>query len=833
MLDKHSIDGIDHFLSYREKKSDDFRWAKEAHWFYDMNMNKSQEEVKRNILKASLSAGEMPNLNNADLGRLGIKMYGHAAKREFNLIPHFPLIDQVYEKMRGIRQRMNFEPTAIDMSLFSKNEKTREHLLQLQDMLQQTVFKVYEEKVTREYLMQFGVSDVSQFSHQDQQDMQSQIKQRAQELTPERINEYFDKEYYSPFSEMAQMLLDYESSTKNLKDHFERRFDEGYKFNNEVSYMYESHGIPRIDMCKSEWFDWVGSSDCDRFEMGDRAKYVAYRSPMDTFSRYGEKIKDSDIDKIKAGMYYIGHNGNINVLSGVQETLAIGHYADHEKEYSDINQRTEEGQARMQALQARFFNNRNHGGYLYRDCHVVWKSPITMKSVKRLVNGRIEYSWRENEYEENPDVDIKVKKIKSVMVWQARSLGDPASKIYVDAGPLGYDWSDISDPTRRYLPYSGGYLGAVIENDFNTVRRGLFDKGINHQVKINIEAGRLEEEKGFNIGKVFVMLNSAIGDQSPEQFFDTMKGSKLISLDETQLNNVFASQLATSGRVFTSVDMSNNLAIKDSLEQIEVFYRNLKRSMGADEYDVSPYSTDANLKTSQDNATNATLGHFTTHLKYMNNTLQQYIEFCHYVYKKNPRVLEWVANDMSYQLLLTDDYMTFAKPGIFIRNDIQDQRLLESAKTDMMHFVQNQAYAMIPDYLRMKAARNMTALINAGEGLARKAEQAGQQQQQAQQQQIEQERAAREKEIQDARAHEAGMQKEKLTANLDIAAINSEWAMKQADVDQDGVSDATERDDKDRAYNKERDDKDRALKKEIEMRKAEIAAKTKSVNQKK
>lgn len=834
--EKFNIDGIDHFLSYAKKKVEDFKWAKEAYKVYYRSMSPSFEEWQRSYLKQNLAAGEMPNLNDMDLKRMGIKMYGHAAKRDFNLVPHFPLIDTLYEKMKGIRQRMNFEPMAVDISLFAKNIKSQEQLQRLQESLKYD-YDLFKEKITREYLMRYGVTDVSQFSHEEQQDMQEEIGNRVKEMTPERINEYFDKEYYSPFSEQSQMMLDYESNTKNLKNHFEMRFAEGYKDNLEVSYMYTSHGLPRITLIDSRTFTNIESDDCKEIEYSERCFHQTYRAPMDILNLYGEDIKLSDIEKIKPGFFHIGFNGNINILNGVQETLALSHYADNyerdPERYHNIDQRTPEGQEKMMAFKSMFFN-RNRTGSMISDGHVTFKTPIDMKSVKRITNGRIEYSWRDSDYEKNPDVDIDVKTFKSVKVWQARCIGDPMGEVFVKAGPLDFDWADISDPTKKRHPYSGGYHGTlVVEQNGTRRRRGLFDKGIVHQVNINIENARCEEEKGFNIGKVFVMLQEARGpDVTPEMFFDTMKGSRLIDLDGSQLTGTFASALAASGRIFNSVDMSNNVAVKDSMEQIEAHFRSMKRAMGVDEMDVNPYSTDNVARVGQENATNSTLDLFTTHIKYMNNTLQMYIDLCHYAYKKNPRVLEGVMNDMSYQLLLTEDFLQHGKPGVFIRNDIQDQMLLRETKMDAVHFIQNGAYSIIPDYVRFKMGRNMAEILNAAEAMARKSDNQQQQMMQAQQEQAKQAMAQRQQELEATWAHESSEKDKDRHTKIDTSAMMAEQWLNQADVDQDGQNDLNQNADKQRGFDREENEKDRRLKREIEMRKAELLKKKASVAQK-
>lgn len=241
-----TLSEIDHTATLYEKNKDNFKWDKDVHEIIRNRLFVDRNTRDRIRLKKRLAIGEMPHLNKMQQKSLNVKMYGHARKKDFNLIPHLPFIDQIFEEAVGELERQPFEPSATDIGLFSRGEKSRMHLMALQENLISKVYEPYRQKLTRDYQMQYGISDLTELSHEDQQQVKSDIDARALEMTPERINEYFEKEYHSPFSEMAQMLTNYECAQKNLKDHFDTRFKHGYLNGSEISYIYESFGLPRI-----------------------------------------------------------------------------------------------------------------------------------------------------------------------------------------------------------------------------------------------------------------------------------------------------------------------------------------------------------------------------------------------------------------------------------------------------------------------------------------------------------------------------------------------------------------------------------------------------------
>jgi len=825
---------INHSASIYEKNKKDFQWDKDVHFLLDNRMGLDQMSLQKIHLRDKLAKGEMPPLNPLLMASLNIKMYGHARKKDFNTIPHFPLIDQVIGEAIGELEKQPFEPSAVDISLYSGSEKNRLHLMQLQDGLKKHIYEPYKEKITREYMMQYGVADITQMSHEDQQQMQSDISNRIQQMMPEKINEYFDKEYVSPFSEMAQMLLDLECKSKNLKDHFDTRFFQGYNHGLEMSYIYESHGMPRIKTCFRKGASWEGGEDVDCIEDGDALKYeMNNRSLIEIINDYGGLLSKSDLEKLESlGNFGQGLNGDFNIQGPILESQMMGFYADNYKElYPDgINIRTPEGQDTMLRLRSMFY--RGGANRKYRDCHIVYKTPIMINMVTRVVNGRVEFCWRDSDYVMNPDYgDIEIKAIKSIQVRGCRAIGEGKNKIYIDAGPLKYDWADISDPRKKKLPYSGGFYGR--ESGGEPVPP--MEKGINFQIKVNVEAGRLEEEKGFNIGKVFLMLESARPDDwTPEMFFDVMKGTRVISLDETKLNPTLAGALLQGGRIFNSIDMSNIVAIKDSIEQIEILYRNMRRAMGAQEREISPYASMENVRASQQNASSRTFDVYNKHNKYVNNTLQMYMDFCMYVYRKNPAALSWVANDMNMEMLISDDFLNFGRMGVFVGNTIEDQISLREFKQETLPFIQNGAYEVIGEFARIKQAKSWGEILQAAESLTRKAknmrEQAQASQQQQQQQLAQQEAEAIDKQLQ----HQDKLATDKNMTAIELADINSKQMYNAVDVDKDNQSDINQRNDATLEYERQRDEKDRRLKekqmaidREIDLKKIEASLKVK------
>lgn len=805
------INDIDHTLSQYEKNKDNFQWDKDVLVLLQSRMGVDANTRAKLEFKEELAKGKMPKLNAQQQQNLNIKMYGHARKKDFNLIPHFPLIDQVLEEAVGELERQPFEPSAEDISLFSKNIKDSEHKQEMEAWLMQNKLKPFYENLTQEYFLKYGIADLAQLSHEDQQQVQSDIENRKKQLTPKDINNYFENDYYSPFSEMAQFLTDLECKSKNLKNHFDKRFRHGYVNGAQISYIHKSHGLPRITQCHRKYFDWEGDEGVDTIEDGFVAFYDYPRSLIQTYVMYGEQLTDADIKKLeKNNDYSRGINGDFNILGPVQETAMLSFYYDNHKELfpDGINWRSEEGQRIL--MQIRQLTSRGiHPSRMVRDCHAVWITSTHMKLVERNVKGRKERAWRHNDYVMNPDYgDISVQKVRGMQVRGCRSLGEGNNKVFIDAGPLDFDWADIYDPIKRKLPYTGGFYGL----DFGRSITAPFDKGINFQIKINVEAARLEEEKGFDLGKMFVMLESAMPDgYTPEIFFDTMKGTRIINLDENKLNPQIASALMSGGRVFNSIDMGNQVKVKEAAEEIERLYYTLKRAMGLDGKDISPYDSIENVRQRQQMASSRTFDVYNKHSRWQNNTLQMYMDFCMDTYRQNPGAIEQMTSDLNMAMLMSDEFLQFGRVGVFVGNSVEDQVAIREFKQEMLPFIQNEAYEVLEDFARIKKAKSWGEVLNATQSLSRKSAAMRQAAQEAAIAQQQEERAALAEQKQMDYDHQDRQLLQKSETSIDLAEINSREQANAVDINKNSQNDFTEQAEKDLAYQRERDNKDRAL----------------------
>lgn len=823
------IGDIEHHKSYSYKKANDFKWAKDVFDVYDARMGQSADEIRRMDIKYHLSEGLLPRLNKRDWNILDIKFNPQAAKKDWQKIPHEPIINTLFGLIVGERQRQVFEPIAKDLGLFSRSEKNRLHLMYLQNYLEKTVWEPFKSEITQKYMMETGTESPLELSHDDQQQMMSDINQRLMEMTPDKINEYFDKEYYSPYSEQAQMLLDFESKSKDLKHHFEERFKHGYISNTEISYIYESYGLPRIDLCNPRGFSWEGPDDCNFIEDGMRAKYEVYRDPMDIVHRYGNSLKMSDIEKLESGHYYDGNGYNKmqyyrSMNTPEMDSKIVGWYSENHKEMfpNGFDQNTPEGQQILLAMKAKFFNNANTAaGAKIRDCHIVFRTPVEMKQIGRMVNNRREYSWHHSDYVFNPDEgDFSERVMRSTEIWGVRMLGWANQGVCVEAGPLKYQWADIEDPQNKKLPYHGIFYNKLMSN---APARGGFDKGVPYQIKFNIQSAILEEEKGHNIGKVFLMFLSAKPKEyEMDEWLDMIKYNRTIVIDETNLTGA-AAVMATAGHAFKSIDLSNTVGIMDAMQQLEAIYRMMMRAMSVNperEGSSSPYMSIQNNKQNLINSSNKTLDIYTTHNLGINRTLQSYMDFCHYVYSKNPRPLQWIMNDMSIaELRLSDEFLKYGKVGVFYGNDPEDQDAMGQAKTNMMHFIQADRPDLVEPMIRILFAKTPSDMLNVAARLRKVVEERNKQAEEIRKQEIAQQMEMSQQDKLQDQAHELRMQQLLTDNKLEIEAIRDGG---EFDINDDNINDLNQQSDKKIAADSREKEKDRRLQMTLAERDARL-----------
>lgn len=838
------IRDIDHTLSYTQKMADSAKWVKDSAEVFFQNINVPHERMRRHQIKEALSKGDFPYLNEQDKKYLNIRMNPVYKKRDFNRIAHEPIINTHYNTMIGERQRMPFEPIAVDIGLFSRSEKERLHLLYLQNFLKKNIYEPYKAGIMQQYSQENGIQDVTQLDHDQQQQMMSDVNQRLLEMTPDKINSYFNKEYVSPVSEEAQMLLNHEVKRSGLKHIFEDRFKDLYRYGMEISYLYESHGNPFIENCDEDRFAWEGSEDCEFLEDGEVAVYRTERTLMDIITRYGDKMKMGSYKELETNSGYtnnIGPNGVIKELFGDQaESRLLGFFSDQGKVLFEkgVNFNSPEGNRLLMDLKTHYAGNYNAIGSRITDAHVAFKTMVTRRKITRIVDGREEFSFRSNEYVFNPDLgDIKEVQIRNAMVMQCRRIGNAAKCVYIEAGPLDFPWLDIDNPRQVKLPYWG-----VIYNRRSN-RKGIvmtpFDNGIPLQLKYNMESARLELQKSYNIGKVFKMFQSAKPKEMEwPEFMEMITVNKVIPIDETKLVGL-AGQMASAGHMFKAEDLTNIAGVTETLQELEVIDRRMMQAMSINEEragEGNRYQNKDNMQQNLINSGNKTLDLHTIHNIGINNTLQGYMELCHHVYKKNPKVLSWVSSDMTTSTLrLSDNFLNFAKMGTYMTNNPEEHAMLKEVKAEFMNLIQNDKVHLAEKMARIYMAKSPAELLNVTIQLAKQMEDQAKVQQETQQQLIQQDAAMKKEERNEDYAHEQTLADKKNQTAIETALIRVEELAKQYDINENNINDLNEKDEKRLRYEENRDNEDRKVDREklqVEMSKIFAAKKQNGVPKK-
>lgn len=827
---------IDHLKSYAKKREKDFEWVEDAHKIYSSSLNLGYAERARLRFKYDLSVGYMPKMNPRLYNQLSIRDNFGYDIREFMKVPHQPMINTIIESLVGERQRMPFEPMAVDIGMFSMNEKRRLHTSMLQDYLKERIMVPLNERVGRQYFMENGIADLTQVSHEDQQQIQSDIRGRVAEQTPEKINEYFNNEYYSAFSEEAQQLLEHEKNRMSLKFLYEDSFKHGLISNKEIQYISERHMLPFMERVNPEWFAWEGSADCPFFEDGDAAHYRAPRTYMDIFSRYGDKIKPGDVSKIGEMSSYDRKGFSLDTMfdsrreyqsnDPVMESRIIGFYSENEHLFPEgINQNSGAHQELILALKSRFGNDSGVNGPLIEDSHVVFRTTNKVKLITRDVKGRLEYSWRDSDYVCNPDVgDVEEKNYITTDIMQARRLGSERNGVFIDKGPLPFQWTDPDNPYSRKLPYFGGWHNKLMGN--TSIDMGNMDRGINLQLQFNIESARLSEERSYNMGKVFTMLMSMKPDKySWPEFIETIRGSRIVPIDDSKLTSQASIAMAAGGRILQSLDLSNEANVAGAMQHMENIFRNMQATMGWNPLrngGGSPYSSNATNQQNYMAATNQTYDVHSAHAKLMENSLNGYMEQCRRTYRNFPKTLRWITDDMTAaELTLSEEWLAYAKMGVVIRSSVEDQDSMRELKLETMNFIQNQNAHLISTIARIKFAKTPAQILNIGDRLAKKIAEENAQNQKAQLA-VMQEDAKKKEQMELAKLQNAQkINQDKIEGNLGMAALEQDSLY---DIDHDDRSDLLEKTDKEIAYKERKDAADRELEREKMKSQEKIAA---------
>ena len=739
----------------------------------------------------------------------------------FDSIPHHPVIDQIARTMVGEQQRRPLKAVAIDSSGYTNNMLKKKRLELYQKYIQESIINPIREQAFQAYMIQNGIEDPFTMTQEQQQQAEIEIDKAMKFKTPKEIEEFLRKDYRSPAETQAQRLTDF------LMQDLDVKFitDEGFKHliiaGYEIYYVGVRHNEPVLELVNPMRFESDSSNDSMFIEDGEWAIHETYLKYSDVINRYGHELTESQLKKLDNQTGW-GPEGGKRTLDRIESEL-LGEISADPGSYTkgEIDIRSREGQIRMQGIYA----DAGHRVNIYdiKHTHIVFKTIRTLYYVEREdpQTGKTTGHWRDETYERQPG-DVKVTKRFAPEVSQVVVLGSGEDVLYVQKGPLPYQYRSLDNPWDVKLPYVGVQFNKLMGNVVST---SPMDNAKPWQYKFNVQMQKIHEAEATDIGKVaMIALSAKPKDWDFEKWLAYAKYGRILPVD-TKQEGFDPYDL----QAIRELDLSAVQELAARIQYLEFLRQQMILSMSYNPARLGQAaSTSAVSKNQQDiiQSSFQTEDIFYLHSKVQRNVLNALLNAARIAYKDNDFKRNYLLDDLSRAELELDTEMLWrSQIGIHIMNSSEEFNNIEHIKQLSHSMVQN-GLITASDLIRIIWAKNGAEIFNIAENADEKAQKAREQAQQDQQRMIEQQQAMQQQ-MMEFEAQIKMLQQEKdIAKDIVIADINSDRFAKQWDIDQNALSDniqmAREQAKVDLEMQKRdhmQEDKDRASKEKIEMAK--------------
>ena len=172
------IDTLQHRVSYREKKANDWRWLEEWTDYYDAGYDLNGDDI--NLEKVLLNY-RLWNGRGIESTTVSSPISSNLLQEEglyFNDedIPHHDILIPIGKSLHGQQQLMSFKPIVTDSSATNVNAKKKKKLELRQQWLNETIVNPIKEQAYQEWMLQNQVKDMQSLSPEQQQEAQQQIE---------------------------------------------------------------------------------------------------------------------------------------------------------------------------------------------------------------------------------------------------------------------------------------------------------------------------------------------------------------------------------------------------------------------------------------------------------------------------------------------------------------------------------------------------------------------------------------------------------------------------------------------------------------------------------
>lgn len=829
-----SFSDLPMFVSFEQKKADNFRRAKQMLEYYDFAhgtiFNKERDD--KYLMNYRLYNGRWDNIE-----KIGGNIEFQAGNEKVGLksgvpLRHYPVIDRAAKSVVSHVILQPLIPMVMDGSPAATNERQRTQLQLLQQYFNQTIIEPIRQQVTNEYLQEFGITDVYSLQPQEQEQMRADIESRTAAMTPKEISHYMSKDYRTRDEKALQKFMNHVVKEQHIKHKEVVGFENAVCTGVEAYRLWTRANEPIVEVLKPRFLDYGLSNHSDFIEDGEYAKYQQWLRHTDLLNRHPDLAR-GDVRDLLELFTPFGEQGYKR-----DESPEIKRRFVEEMKY---NEKLRSADYRTKAGQEVFWEvyedvgKKYANGWGIRECHIAWRWNRDLYLVTRLdkKTGKKKQFWRSEDYEPSfSNGDIEWKKVTVPEVWQGTKLGIADAK-YVGIEPLPNQFKNLDNPFDVKLPYYGCAYNNLMGEEDNVA---LIDLGKPFQYRYNVQMQRIDEYEATNIGKVLLATaNMRPDDWTWDEWWASLRVGKV-----AMIRTHGEGPNPIDAQFFREIDLSNMRDIGAALDLLREWEDKIYTSMYFNRAKLGEASQYKGLGENQMDvqASDRQLAKlYDRHNEIINRMLNGLLGVIKQAYGDNEIKKSVLLDDGSradFEINMSN--MSLDSMNIFVSNDMRQQRKLQEVKQYILPFIQNQA-GSLADIVKIVFSDTTSDVLDVVEEVERKLKeretQAAEQQQQTEKMLQDQQMQLVEMQAQMDMAKQA----QKDEAALERTIVDSGKFAKQFDIDGDKINDAYEKALLELAENKEiADDKiavERekiASKEKIEMEKIKKMSKMQKVS---
>ena len=812
-------------VSYKKKRSNDFRWAKESinyiDTFYDSKVSRGRRNNNFENYELVNGRGVMfLDRMKKETDKVYTTIRGEKVSFDIDTVHHYPVINQVVQGLLGEMYKRHLVPMVKDYSIHSRNiYKERRD-----DLVSQWVNQTFIQPLQEQVVMELGGPEaIMQMPPNQQQQAQAYIQEKVEALSPEHIKDYLESGFMSPIERVGSEILTYSMAAYDVKNRTDKGFEHALPVGSEYYFVGIRNKRPRFDLINPVYFNWGGSQNVEKVEDGEWCIYEQYVTFADFLNDWGQELKRSDYKDLENILSNLGEE---DVAAETRREI-LREYSVNPEAFAEIDQTTVEGQRMIGSLYRRFSRKfgEDVGKWKIRLAHVCWRAAAKHKLVYRKdpVTGEETSFYAGENYREDPlKGDYEVIEFWANEVWEGYKVGYGSDGLFLGIQRIPHQLRSADYPFEPKLPYVGGHYNPLMGN---TAVSSLVDLGKKFQYDFDVEHARLRRDMGLNVGKVMLMLM----DYIPEgwDYVDFIKSIHEHKLAPIQIpEGSVAHQYI--GQMFKDIDMSTAIDIAQRIQLLRYYQDQIAISMYYNPSrlgQISPYVPVTNNQQNIVQSANQTEKLFKMHEEIVVRALNIHLESMKTAIDLDETFMTRVLSDVSLAYIRNNPEKVWnSEWAVFVTTSINDMEELSQMKELALSFAQN-GYSPL-DIALMRQARSMGELIDVlREVEKRRMEQIQAQAQSAQEQQ--QQMMALQAEMDQMRA---AMERQQMIEgkemdyerSIDTARAANEWRVQQWDIDNDNQSDLVEKEEAkqkadrqenaaDRAFQRSENEKDREL----------------------